>query len=248
MVIAFFLNKGAERIARSNEEGKIVQSLIEDLTKKDDNTHSDVALLSLEKFLRQKNNNELTDIDKVYIVEVAKTLLQPRLSKDSAFNSSIPFTLWQKYDSQGVKSFMNDYAENNKTVLDTQGISTTNLESSAPVAQGRSEVETNIISSLKKKIVYIQYADETQKNIAKQIQDTLAKNGWIAPGIEHIPGKYRDVVKFFNVEDKELAGHVIDLIKDRLHLNFSTVSIPASSSKKYNVPKGQIEIWVGADH
>jgi len=249
VVIAFFVDQGSKRISRSNEEGKIIQSLIEDLSKKDDNTHNDVALLSLEKFLLQKNDEKLLEIDKTYIIQISETLLRQRITKDSGFNaqSSIPFRLWQKYDSVYANDFFTDFIAS-KSMVDEitspkkDSLTSIELAAMKPIAQSNDAVEASVLSSFKKKIVYLQYSQRDQLESMKELQKAFISNKWIAPGVEFVSGKYSNLIKYFDPDDKQLADNAAVLAGKIFNKPFKIAPI---FNNRYNVPKGQIEIWVG---
>ncbi len=113
VVIAFVLDVGSKRIAQSNEESKIIQSLIEDLTTKQAESRNDVALLSLEKYLVSKQDNKNLERDKAYITEVAETILRQRIHDDSSFSleSSIPFKILNKYDTAEANLILTEYSQ-----------------------------------------------------------------------------------------------------------------------------------------
>lgn len=85
-VIAFVLDIGSKRIVELNEESKIIQSLIEDLTSRKAESRNDVALLSLEKYLLNKKHDKPLASDKAYITEVAGTILQQRIHEDAGLS------------------------------------------------------------------------------------------------------------------------------------------------------------------
>lgn len=249
VLIAFIIKQEADRIAQTNEESKIINALIADLAKKEDNQHNDVALLSLEKFLMQKNSaKRLPDVDKNYVVQVAETLIRERIDDDSAFNSrsSIPFRLWLKYDSVAASLFLNEYISKPEntviTVADKQFLKDDNLEQVAPVAESKTATEASIIGSLQKKICYIQYRSKELRPLAKKMQDTLQSTGWLAPGIEMINGNYSNSIKYFHEDDEKIAKNLAARLKGTIQRDFKIVSMTGS---KYKVPKGQLETWIG---
>ena len=179
VVIAFVLDIGSKRIAQSNEESKIIQSLIEDLTTKQAESRNDVALLSLEKYLITKPDNENLETNKAYIKEVAETILKQRIHDDSSFSleSSIPFKILNKYDTVEANLIFTEYSENK---IDTSKIFNQNVPLTAaavnnlqPLAQSKNATEANVISSFKKKLCYIQYNNAAAADKVRKFQDTL---------------------------------------------------------------------------
>jgi hypothetical protein len=247
VVIAFVLDIGSKRIAQSNEESKIIQSLIEDLTTKQAESRNDVALLSLEKYLVTKPDNKSFETDKAYITEVAETILKQRIYDDSSFSleSSIPFKIVNKYDTAEANLIFTEYSENK---IDTSKIINQNIPLTAaavnnlqPLAQSKNATEANIISSFKKKLCYIQYNNTASADKVRKFQDTLKSKQWIAPGIQQVSGKYDNIVKYFNAEDKQLAERCAALAKASFNIDFKIVPIISSKNK---VPIGQLEVWI----
>ena len=179
VVIAFVLDIGSKRIAQSNEESKIIQSLIEDLTTKQAESRNDVALLSLEKYLVSKTDNKNFETNKAYITEVAETILKQRIHDDSSFSleSSIPFKIVNKYDTAEANIVLTQYSENKS---DTSNIVNQSIPLTAsavnnlqPIAQSKNATEANVISSFNKKFCYIQYNNNAAADKVRKFQNTL---------------------------------------------------------------------------
>lgn len=247
VVIAFVLDIGSKRIAQSNEESKIIQSLIEDLTTKQAESRNDVALLSLEKYLVTKPDNKNFERDKAYITEVAETILKQRIHDDSSFSleSSIPFKIVNKYDTAEANLVLTQYSESR---IDTSKATNQNIPLTAavvnnlqPLVQSKNATEANVLSSFNKKFCYIQYNNNAAADKVRRFQDTLKSKQWIAPGIQYVDGNYENIVKYFNAEDKQLAERCAALAKESLNINFKIVPIISSKNK---VPKGQLEVWI----
>lgn len=245
VVIAFVLDIGSKRIAQSNEESKIIQSLIEDLTTKQAESRNDVALLSLEKYLLNKEHDQPLASDKAYIIEVAGTILQQRIHEDSgvSLESSIPFRILNKYDTAKASQVLTEYSENKRdTAFKQKGpVTASGLDTSKPIVQSKNATEANVISSFNKKLCYIQYNNKQNTDVVKAFQNTLKLKSWLAPGIDYVEGNYRNTVKYFNIEDKPLAERIADLGKQNFNSNFQIIAILSS---KYKVPRGQIEVWI----
>jgi hypothetical protein len=246
VVIAFVLDIGSKRIAESNEESKIIQSLIEDLTTKQEESRNDVALLSLEKYLLSKDN-ENNENDKMYIKEVAATILRQRMHDDSSFSleSSIPYRMLNKYDSVAATAVFTEYSQSKRDTsryLKMQGpLTARTVDTIQPIIQSRNATEANVISSFNKRICYIQYNNQQNVDAVRDFQAMLKSKTWIAPGIDYVEGDYKNTIKYFNAEDKALAERAASLGQQSFGSNFQIVPILSS---KYKVPKGQIEVWV----
>jgi hypothetical protein len=248
VIIAFVLDVGSKRIAESNDESKIIQSLIADLTTRQQESRNDVALLSLEKYLMSKNDSKSYETNKAYITEVSETILRQRIHDDSSFSleSSIPFKILNKYDTAEANIVLTEDGNNKRDATNNNLKAKGPLSDSAvtnlqPIIQSKNATEANVISSFNKKICYIQYNDSTNAAVIRNFQNTLKSKEWIAPGIDYVAGNYNNLVKYFNDEDKALAQRAAGLAKASFNSNFQVVAILSS---KFKVPKGQIEIWI----
>lgn len=250
IIIAFVLDIGSKRIAQSNEESKIIQSLIQDLTTKKEEGRSDVALLALEKYLIYKDPDSTENtykINRQFMQQVSESILRQRIQEDSGFlpQSSIPFRLWTKYDSVSASQFFTDYYQNKRDaslpVMHALNVTETSLADIQPVSQSKDAAEASVISSFNKKICYIQYNNKSNNTQVKAFQDTLKNRSWIAPGIDFVEGNYTNTVKYFNDADTALAKRAAALAKGVFGGDFKIVAVLAS---QYKVPKGQLEVWV----
>lgn len=247
IVIAFLVDIGSKRIAQSNEESKIIQSLIEDLTTKQEESRNDVALLSLEKYLMSKQDEKNCTTNKAYIIDVSETLLKQRVRDDSSFSleSSIPYKIWNKYDSVSAAAFFADYYETkkgtSKIINNNSVITAMALDTIQPITQSKNATEASVISSFNKKICYIQYNNKENMAAVSNFQAALKLTNWIAPGIDYVGGNYNNTVKYFNEEDKVLAEKAAATAKKNFNAGFQLVPI---LNTKYKVPKGQIEVWI----
>jgi hypothetical protein len=247
VVIAFVLDIGSKRIAQSNEESKIIQSLIEDLTTKQAESRNDVALLSLEKYLVSKTDDKNFERNKAYITEVAETILRQRIHDDQSFSleSSIPFKIVNKYDTAEANIVLTEYTQNKRdsSIAINQSVPLTAaaVAKLQPIVQSKNATEANVISSFNKKICYIQYNDSTAADKIRSFQTVLKSKQWIAPGIDYVSGNYDNIVKYFNAEDSQLAEKCAALAKASFNDDFKIVPILSS---KYKVPQGQLEVWI----
>ncbi len=93
-------------------------------------------------------------------------------------------------------------------------------------------------------IVYIQIANENQREKAQKLQADLRKNGYSAPGIENVGDEIgskptlpqNTEVRYFNVEDKNHVEKIIGILKSNGFQNVSPVPIRLEKTEP-------IEIW-----
>jgi hypothetical protein len=248
VIIAFVLDIGSKRIAQSNDESKIIQSLIEDLTTKQAESRNDVALLSLEKYLMSDSNNKNFQINKAYITEVSETILRQRIQEDSSLTleSSIPFKILNKYNKAEANIVLTEDGDNkrdasNSNLKEKGPLSDSAVTNLQPIIQSKNATEANVISSFNKKICYIQYNNSAGEDKIRDFQNALKTKEWVAPGIDYVAGNYNNIVKYFNDEDKTLAEKAATIAKAYFNNDFQVVAILSS---KYKVPKGQLEIWI----
>lgn len=138
---------------------------------------------------------------------------------------------------------LTEYLENKRDTGYKQkgAVTASALDISKPIVQSKNATEANVISSFNKRLCYIQYNNKQNTEAVIAFQNDLKSKSWIAPGIDYVEGNYKNTVKYFNNEDKNLAERVAAIGKQNFNSDFRKVAILSS---KYKVPKGQIEVWV----
>jgi hypothetical protein len=93
--------------------------------------------------------------------------------------------------------------------------------------------------------IYLQIADEGQRDPARSVQDYLLSQGYNAPGIEKVGLKApTDVtqVRYFVPADKNAAVRVVELLQSKY-----SIRAKSSNTRIRNPVPGQLEIWFTPD-
>jgi hypothetical protein len=101
-------------------------------------------------------------------------------------------------------------------------------------------------------VVYIQFKDDGDRELAKKLMQSLKLSGFTAPGVEQIAPKNfpaENEIRYFNdtEEEKKLAQSVADAAqaffqKEHIEVHFSPPKLI-----HLQAPPGQIEIWFNVD-
>ncbi len=113
--------------------------------------------------------------------------------------------------------------------------------SSAFTGQAKILYDINVIGPR----VYLQIADESQRDLAKKIQAFLIEHSFVAPGVENVSGKayIPDTVEVRyrrNPEDKDKAEAVLAILKNQFHITNCRTSYTERGPRDR---PGHIEIW-----
>ena len=244
------LSHQVEEFKTQMQENTMISQLVTQISKDtSSNVKFDFALLALERYLRNASpDGKLKSQDKDMLVGFAQSLILDRkfsfsdVSENNTDRILIPLEFLDKYDSTKKKATGITVNDNNKikvTPADSLNNSSEAITQAPPVSQLTDTSQSNIISLLIKKMVYIQFANRDKRKNAQDIQQTFIKNNWVAPGIEHVNGSYANIIKYFHYEDEALAIEANSLLGNKF-------KITPSITRKYQklVPKGQIEIWI----
>lgn len=263
VAIPIAIKFGADNIAQSLERGKLVQSLITDLTQTDTQSRRDIALVALDAAVPPKKECTLLWIwgckavpEKDQVVDVSLILLQDLVS------SSLPRTGEPLLESTTAKRIIikrtsEDYY-NDKFREISQLQSTSNVDSTINPPQNEeiqrqaqaSEVIRNIQPSPNAdsvnqslsgiRLVYIQYKTDISK--AEQLRKYLEDQGILVPRIEQVQGINQNDIRYSNAGDRQLA----ELLKTNLQQNQSIIfdQLIDLSNVGYNVQTGQFEVWL----
>ncbi|HYV95789.1 MAG TPA: hypothetical protein VE978_28720 [Chitinophagales bacterium] len=242
VIIGFIIKNGADKIAQANQESQIIQKLIEDLTAEKSTTRNDIALMTLEHYLLRENKNSLDESNRKFLSNIAESILSARLMEDSTLQSDNQFSIQvlKEYDTIRYKQFYTDL-QLRKIKNNTPKDIVTDPIKRVPIGNSTPE-EFIAIRTIAKKLVYIQYADSSNKPAIQKLQAMCNKKGWSAPEIENVRGSYHNTIRYFNQEDSTYAKKIKHIADSVLQTSFSVVP---DISTKYIVPTGQAEIWIG---
>lgn len=240
------LTNKVETFEKKIEENKMIGELIQKLSSDTMKTtiNSDFTLLTLERYLRNNTEEgELTIQDKEMLVGFAESLIL-NSDKNVAINTEeisykIPRDFLFKYDTIKWNKIVSLYGvEKTNSVYPKNIVSNLTITAQQPVSQVDDSLKSSLISSILKKIVYIQYSPAFEKKNAENLQQNFKNNQWAAPRIDKVKGNYNNIIKYFHTEDEGIAIEANKLLDNKYKI------VPSVSAKYQKlVPKGQIEVW-----
>ena len=228
------------------DENKMISDLIEKITLDTimkSTIKSDLTLLTLERYLR--NNTEggnLTFQDKEMLVGFAESLIlntkKTGINKEE-LSYKVPRDFLIKYDTIKWNNIVSLYGVGKTNSIYPENlVYNSTIKNQQPVSQVTDTLKSELITSILKKIVYIQYAPSIDIKNVENIQQNFKDNQWAAPRIDRVKGKFSNTIKYFHPEDEGLAIEAGKL------LNNGYIIVPSINSKYQKlVPKGQIEVW-----
>lgn len=95
-------------------------------------------------------------------------------------------------------------------------------------------------------LVFIQFQGNVTRNLFKELQTTLNAAGYIAPGVERVPGQYSNEIRYFHKSDADLAIEVGEVIEKFFFDAGKKIQLDNRdlSNSRYQVPERQIEVWL----
>ncbi|WP_281635843.1 hypothetical protein [Flavobacterium marginilacus] len=239
------LTNKVETFEKKIEENKMIGELIQKLSSDTMKTtiNSDFTLLTLERYLRNNaENGELTIQDKEMLVGFAESLIL-NSNKKVAINTEeisykIPRDFLFKYDTLKWNKIVSLYGVEKTNSVYPKITYNSTIKLQQPVSQVDDSLKSSLISSILKKIVYIQYAPTFETKNAENLQQNFKNNQWAAPRIDKVKGNYNNIIKYFHPEDEGIAIEANKILDNKYKI------VPSITSKYQKiVPKGQIEVW-----
>lgn len=239
------LSNQVENFGKRIDENKMIGELVSSLSSDTISTFkSDFALLALERYLRNGNEDGiLMPQDKEMLVGFAQSLIINGSKKDSVnaegSRYSIPRDFLYKYDVDKWNTIVGIYSKETKDKIPDKVVTNKTVASLEPVSQVSDSLKSSLMTSILKKIAYIQYAGTEGKAKAETLQQSLKDGQWAVPKTEEIKGSYSNVIKYFHPEDRDYALEANRLMGDKFQI------VPSLLPKYQKVvPIGQIEIWI----
>jgi hypothetical protein len=223
-VIALLVKVGSDDIAKSLQMGNLVQSLIADLTTKNEQTRQDIALIAL--------NHSIGDKKPKLVVEIADRILQDMLESPSTQTSDgrkalsgIAFKIIEQRNPERAEEIRKQ-----------------------PFSQDQARMLTVAFPNL----IYIQFRGQGNRQLAEGVRVQLQKKGLYTPEIEQVDDEdYQNDVRFFYVEDSLLAQEVVRITETFLSeqgkpRKFQLLDL-SRSEWAAKASKGQVEVWINLD-
>lgn len=263
IAIPIVIKYGADSIAQSLERGRLVQSLITDLTQRDTQARRDIALVALDGAIPQKQKcflwifgcrpvserDQVVDVALILLNELAQGSSEsdnPILESDTARQIIVKRTSETFYrerfneisgDAQEPATSAESGTEPSPSDIQRQATSSRVIEKIQPPSEENEQADQELSGV---RIVYIQYATNRVK--ATELQEYLQDQGITAPGIEQIPGISTNNIRYAGPGDLRAAQRLRNAITQNQTLQFDELRDLSESG--YTVPAGQFEIWL----
>jgi hypothetical protein len=252
-LIALLIKMGADNITTAQKQGELVQSLLQDLTTKDQRTRQDLALIALDHAVGDKNPPLMIDIAERLVTDtttysaagqgsdqvlggIAFRILQRR---SPALADSLRRHFQRQYEQQlaadtALRSLSRSPADTTKSHIHPSSSDSLVAPSGALLARVASNV------------VFIQYQGAVPRALADTLRRRLGTAGFVAPGTERVDAPFRSAVRYFHPADLELADSVASMTQDFLSARDINQTVPVQpiTSKGVKVPSGQLEVWL----
>ncbi len=261
--IPLVIKMGADNIAQSLEKGRLIQSLLSDLSQKEEKTKRDIALVALDAAIPPLHQCSMpwlrkcsTDYKSDQVINVASLLLRDITAENWETQSSTAIDIIKRRSSDEF------YAKEAAAISQTYQQSAISLpEANTQNKTEQSQQEANASINVSKalaiiqpdtptaqqnkglagiKLVFIQYGSNKQR--AQAMQQYLQKNGINAPGIEQVAGIQKNDIRYANEADKQTAQELSNLINQQNNVQIE--SLVDLSARGYKIAPGQFEIWL----
>jgi hypothetical protein len=143
---------------------------------------------------------------------------------------------------QGLESQVNSLTKVINTLLAKQ-----NIKKTIPVDKKSTLPDTLDRIILSKYTVYLQYYNKDDEVPISKLRNFLKDKGYVAPGMEKVPHKYRDI-RYFHDEDKDAASllkaHTEEFMRNVLKRDDIELEIKPLGESFPHAPKQIIELWL----
>jgi hypothetical protein len=235
---------GANKISAALHTGEFTQKLLTDLARVDSssNLRHEIALAALNHTVWEQNpklvwevcariitNTDFKTVDRTYAFKILK-------ERDSTQALNL------------VRTFPSVTSPKNLPVDSLKSPQTKDTIAATPSQAGRGPDEAyhDIVENELGNIVFIQFQGDIQRSVIKRLQDELNATGYNAPGVDRVEGDYSNEIRYFHKEDAAFAIKVCEITQQFLmktgkdsQLNCRDLSV-----KKFQAPKGQVEVWL----
>jgi hypothetical protein len=246
---------GADRISRSMERGKLVDSLLAELTDDDKKARRDLALIAFDAsvpppercrylgFFDCEVDEEARDL----VADIAVVLLrecgEPSGCAEAAniIKRRKPET-WEDRIS-AVTKVTSDLDSETRLVPGDVDRRAQAAEILADVFAPDTARRTPQVEALRGvRIVYIHY--DADKDKALDVQETLAAEAVSAPPVRPVRGIRRNDIRYPNAQEVEGAKGLANYLESKLQIKFADSALIDLFERGYKVPSGQFEIWL----
>lgn len=234
--LVFIIPNASQRIAASLDTGRLVHSLITDLTTANERTRQDLALIALNRSVGEHNSKLVSEIaERIYFDLSSRDTLQQGIGR-------IAFAVLANRDAPRAQ-FVRDSIEAEALRSRSQIVSPANVDSLSTVS---SSPQAELVSRIHQSVVYIQFAVERERTIARALRDSLQAAGFWAPDVDQVDGDFRNWIRYFHESDESLARKAQDAVHRFFAARGDTIQFRVQNlgGRGFNAPEGQIEVWM----
>jgi len=272
--IPIVIKLGADSISDSMERGKMIQVLISDFTK-NEQQRKDFALIALDTAIPikeectflwincQPNPEKDKVVDSAILllsnlvrnastrsieIETTRTIITRRAGKEffcRKLNEQI--SRQSKSISAINPSSGSDSLDQNRKARAAYTIANLleNSECSTSPSTSTSPLPTPFEVEYDLKGIRLVYIQyKSDRRTAEELQKVLQGKGILAPGIQQVNGIKNNDIRYANSSDRSLAENLRDFLKTEKDIQIEDKNLIDLSTKGYKVPPGQLEIWL----
>jgi len=274
-LLALFVKCGTDDNSNSLKKGELVQKLIEDLASEQGSSmRRDIALIALHRSVgsSSQDNKLVVEVAEKIVEErgygltegnVAFLIIRERDPERAAQLERKAFSLATtllKSDPDAAPPMVTPTPPPSGTPVPTAtptvrpSPSPTARVSPTPTAtppgvtgQPVESMDKQLfVAKVLSSVIFIQYANQSQKSLVEQLRQELIGRGYSVPELELKSGRYRSSVRYFNQDDRALAEEVERAVRDFLATRNVTRSfeIQDFSGSKLRSPVRQVEVWI----
>ena len=95
-------------------------------------------------------------------------------------------------------------------------------------------------------LVYIQYHSVSEKSFADALRLELIEQGYRSPGVELVQKEYGSALRYYRSQDQGTAAKLQAIVTQFMRRKGVASQIPIQdfSSREFQVPPGQLEVWI----
>ena len=259
VAIPVMISIGANRISQSMERGKLVESLLSELTNEQVKMRRDLALIALDAAVPPPEKCKVLGVFKCSIDETRPDMV-----------AEVAVVLWRQLDdrsesTQAAKIIIKRKPTTHTAILtsDVQvtsapdPVARVDTQESKRIAQKAEIVSRLVVQPVERlnqvrmrpdaalagvKAVYVQYRDD--RKAAEQIRDALLEKGVSVPRLELVPGIRQNDIRYSSPDEREAAQRLRDFLHTDLQIQINDDKLIDLSGRGYKAPPGQFEVWI----
>jgi len=259
VAIPVMISIGANRISQSMERGKLVESLLSELTNEQVKMRRDLALIALDAAVPTPEKCTFLGLFDCSIDETKPDMV-----------AEVAIVLWRQLDdrnesTQAAKIIIKRKPTTHAAILfaDVQvtsapdPIAQVDAQESQRIAQKAEIVSRLVVQASERptqarvqpdaaltgvRTVYIQYRDN--KKEAERIRDALLEKSVSVPRLELVPGIRQNDIRYSSPAEREPAQRLMAFLRSELQIQISDNKLIDLSTRGYKAPAGQFEVWI----